>query len=276
MKIVLLCSRQPNHIALANKVAAAFNLVGVVVEEKAVGLKVKKNAGYYFNKILDRTLFYPITNTWKKLMAFYSSKYPKLPGCDSIAVKKINSPETIEFIKKHQPDVVMVSGTSLIRQAILDIDLPIGVVNMHTGLSPYVKGGPNCTNWCFSTGTYHLIGNTLMWIDKGIDTGDVIATELTPLTGNESYYEVHVKVMEHAHDLYLRGLKHLQQNGGAAKRVPQKEITGGTTYYTKMWSFTPKLNLLKNLIGDDFKKAVQSKAYSEQVKILKTYPLINE
>lgn len=276
MKIVLLCSRQPNHIALANKVAEAFNLVGVVVEEKAVGLKVKKNAGYYFNKLLDRTLFYPITNAWKKLMAFYSAKYPKLPGCDSITVKKINSRETIDFIKTHQPDLVMVSGTSLIKQAILDIDLPIGVINMHTGLSPYVKGGPNCTNWCFSTGAYHLTGNTLMWIDKGIDTGDVITTELTPLIGNESFYQVHVKVMEHAHDLYLRGLKQLQKKGIAANRVPQKNITEGITYYTKMWSFTPKINLLRNLLAGNFSKAVQTAEFREKVKSLKTYPLINE
>lgn len=51
-----------------------------------------------------------------------------------------------------------------------------------------------------------------MWIDEGIDTGNIITTEQTPLRGNESLFQIHLKVMDHAHDLYLRSIEVVRNN----------------------------------------------------------------
>jgi len=37
--------------------------------------------------------------------------------------------------------------------------------------------------WCLAKNWLHLIGNTVMWIDPGIDSGDLLSTERTPLDG---------------------------------------------------------------------------------------------
>ena len=44
--------------------------------------------------------------------------------------------------------------------------------------------------------------------------------------------EIHFKVMEHAHDLYIRSIKHVQKAVNV-NNIPQKTITKGITYYTK-------------------------------------------
>ena len=111
----------------------------------------------------------------------------------------------------------------------------MGTMNLHTGLSPYVRGGPNCTNWCLATGRPWLIGNTTMWIDEGIDSGDLITTECTPLNGSEGLRDLHRKVMDHAHDLVLRAMS----TSDALDRQghPQTEIReSGDLYLTRDWT----------------------------------------
>ena len=54
---------------------------------------------------------------------------------------------------------------------------------------------------------FDLIGNTIMWINKGIDSGNIIATEQTYLNGNENLLDLKIKVMNHGHSLYVRAIQ---------------------------------------------------------------------
>jgi methionyl-tRNA formyltransferase len=243
MRIVLLCGNQPNQVALACKLALKHELVGVVLEnkksKKGRSIKIKN----IFGKLLDVSVFSMIRNTWKQLMNYYSAQYTFIPATVSQkSVAHINSPAVVQFITSLQPDLLLVSGTSMVREDILKLNIPGGILNLHTGLSPYVKGGPNCTNWCIATRQAHLIGNTVMWIDAGIDSGDVVTTELVPLTGEETFFELHLKVMEHAHQLYVNCLDASLQT----RRIKQADISVGKTYYTRMWNSWFKLSLLFN------------------------------
>ena len=127
----------------------------------------------------------------------------------------------------------------------LSIHPGIGILNLHTGLSPYIKGAPNCTNWCIATEQYHLIGNTVMWIDSGIDSGNIATTEFTEFNGNEDLAAIHIKVMEHAHNLYLRAIKKIVNK--ECPNIKQDEIAKGVTYYTKQWELKQKINLVRNV-----------------------------
>jgi len=247
MKIVLLCGNQPNQIALANKLAHKHKLTAIILENKKVApvpiFQVKKITA----KLLDVTVFSIVRSNWIRLMSFYSEKYSQLPVNIPVkSVTDVNSKEVQQFIIEHQPDLLLVSGTSLIRKNILEMQFPNGILNLHTGLSPYVKGGPNCTNWCLATKQAHLIGNTVMWIDAGIDSGDIVATELTELSGKESFFELHLKVMEHAHQLYIKCVDALQNK--KTLRIKQADISKGKTYFTKMWDWKYKLLLMYNFL----------------------------
>lgn len=245
MNIAILCGDNYNQIALANKIAKEFNVVGIVVEQKRD--KKKYNLKNVVDILYDRTIFRSIGNSWEELQHYYKSEYNNFPNCKLIHVKSINDEPVVNFLKKMNPDLLVVSGTSIIKSNILNLPMKSGIVNLHTGLSPYVKGGPNCTNWCIAKKEFHLIGNTIMWIDAGIDSGNIIATERTQLKGNESLLEIHIKVMDHAHALYLRSLRKIQNDPEKVKSIPQNLLGTGKIYFTRNWNNKEKVALLRNL-----------------------------
>ena len=184
-------------------------------------------------------------------------------------MKNINTEVAYNFTKAIQPDIILVSGTRLIRDKLLTIKPTIGIINLHTGLSPYIKGGPNCTNWCIANNEIHLIGNTVMWIDKGIDTGNIISTNLVKFNGDESLKEVHSKVMDEAHSLVINSLQFLKN--GEIQNIKQEQIAKGKTYYTKQWNLSQKKQLIKNF--KKFKKEIASSSYIKKRSEIKIFQL---
>jgi methionyl-tRNA formyltransferase len=266
MKIVLLCGNQPNHIALAHKVAAKHELIGIILEEKPTKGITLFNA---IPKIIDKLFFSEINNVWYQLMLHYKKNYKSFPQTEIFKTSSVNTTRVIEIIERLKPDLIMVSGTSLIRKPLVEMKFPKGIINLHTGISPYVKGGPNCTNWCLANDEFHLIGNTIMWIDAGIDSGNLIATETTNFTGNEDLFAIHLKAMEHAHQLYLKVIEQIQKDSTKCPSVKQKDISNGNLYLTKMWSSSKKKALLKNTSNRRFQKVILSAGYKEKKNNLK-------
>ncbi len=256
-KIVIWCGNAPNQKALANKIADAFSVAAIIVENKP-GVR-KYNLQTVVSKMLDRTVFQKIGKTWRSMMAYYQSRYPEFPKADVLKVETINSDEVYEFTRKHQPDLIVVSGTSLIRKKLLSLQPHIGIINLHTGLSPYVKGGPNCTNWCIANNQPELIGNTIMWINAGIDSGNIITTRQTDISNASSLLDIHLAVMEDAHRLYLDAIKYLVETEPPYISVHQNELGKGMLYLTKMWTFKHKMRLLRNLNKLDKNKKTKAR-----------------
>ncbi|MBL7930664.1 MAG: hypothetical protein JNL60_02115 [Bacteroidia bacterium] len=267
MKIVLWIGSGANQRALANKISQRFKIDAIVVEEASRRNPIDISA--YFSKISSRLFFSVIPESWSKLMDHYNTKYPAYPESKVIKVDSINHQDTYATTRSIKPDLIIVSGTSLIRDELLSINPPFGIVNLHTGLSPYMKGGPNCTNWCIANGQFHLIGNTIMWIDKGIDSGDIISSETVSFNGNETLFEVHYKVMEQAHELYVKAIAGVLDKQ-PIKRIKQKDIGEGKTYFRKNWDLSQQARLVKNF--KNFEISIKSDDYKSKKKELKTFP----
>lgn len=245
-KIVIWCGNAPNQKALANKIAGQFEVVGIVIDNKST-LKKPAFTKRLFSALQDRFFFKSIIGAWSSLQKRYASQFPEWPGRSAIKVESINSDEAFNFTERLSPDLIVVSGTGLVRSKMLSVKPSIGIINLHTGLSPYIKGGPNCTNWCIATAQYNKIGNTIMWINEGIDSGNIIASECTSLQDANDLNDIQWQVMEHAHDLYLRAIHYLVNRNAPYNSVSQKDITKGQLYLTRMWNFSTKKKLLSNL-----------------------------
>ena len=254
MRVVLWIGSQPNQTALAHKIHTMYPLAGIVVETRIGKSEIT------LDKIIERLILSKIGDAWTYMLGQYSRQYPSYPDTKLLHVGNINSEEAYEFSKELAPDLIIVSGTRLVRNKMLSIQPSIGILNLHTGLSPYVKGGPNCTNWCLANDEPHLIGNTIMWIDAGVDTGNIITTETTAFTGGETLRDVHMKVMEHGHSLYLKAIQTLAS--GIRPSVDQRTITEGKTYKNKQWGLKEKFALLKNF--GSFGKDVRSAEYKQK------------
>lgn len=255
-KLVLWCGDAPNQRALANKIHQRFGLKAILLDTK-VSAKPLAKKKITLARIIDRLRFHAIHSAWKNMLHHYAQQFPSWPSVPVVKLPSINSEEGYKRTAEVSPDLIIVSGTSLIRDPLLQLPSAMGIINLHTGLSPYVKGGPNCTNWCIANNDWHLVGNTIMWINAGIDTGNIIATETLDIRDCESLTAVQIKVMEHAHDLYLRSIDYLLHAPPPHTSVPQKDIDAGRLFLTRMWDGKARARLLRN-----WKKRKHAKLFS--------------
>jgi hypothetical protein len=239
------CGAAPNQKALATKIAKQFSLSGIVIDERPPSA-AKRKLSRLPALIWDRLQFKAVYDSWKKLQLYYSAQYSSWPDVPILRVGNINSDETVAFTRALSPTLIVVSGTALIKERLLNTEASIGIINLHTGLSPYVKGGPNCTNWCIANNEWHLVGNTIMWLNKGIDSGNIIASETIDVRQKESLFEVQKAVMEHAHQLYLRVIEYLLISQPPFTAVPQQSLGKGRLFLTKMWTANERKKLLRN------------------------------
>jgi phosphoribosylglycinamide formyltransferase-1 len=85
---------------------------------------------------------------------------------------EINELKFFEEIKSLNPDLIIVYGASILKEPLLSA-FPNRILNVHLGLSPYYRGA--ATNfWPLADGNPACVGATFMYIDAGIDTGEII------------------------------------------------------------------------------------------------------
>ena len=204
MKVIAIIGDAPNHIALTSRLHKISKISKIVkIEKKRSGTSTAP----FHQKVASATVGRSFRNAWHKMQLEYAMNFaiPDVPvaTCDSS-----NSEVTQRIINEERPDLVIVSGTDLLKQPIIETIQKHGkIMNLHTGISPYIKGGPNCTNWALATRRFECIGNSIMWLDAGIDSGNLIATARTPLDGSETASQLHQKVLDHAHRPVLRVLQ---------------------------------------------------------------------
>ena len=239
--MLILCGPEANQRALSHKLVEGRPGTEIVVVEHG-GAVARRS----FGRVLRGLAGYPLRRAWFAMLAGYERRFPDFPKTPALRVADVNDPSVAALAERLRPRLTVVSGTNLLKAPLIEALGP--VMNLHTGISPYEKGGPNCTNWCLATGDFHLIGNTVMWIDAGIDSGDLVVTEQTVLEGSESLAGLHVKVMEHAHDLLRRCVDRFLA-GEELPNVPQAELGAGRLYLTRHWTARQALRAVANFHG---------------------------
>lgn len=240
MKVVAIFGADSNQRALAHRIHQKVPIAHIA----EIRLQAPKRRRKLIRSAVSITLARSLRSAWWGMMRHYADRFPDWPAAPTSAHASANARELVELIQQLKPALVLVSGTDLLSKATLE-RMPGRVMNLHTGISPFIKGGPNCANWALALGEFDLIGNTVMWIDPGIDSGTIIATERTPLSGRESLAELHLKVMDHAHDLYCRAIERFAR-GKPLPSVPQNEIGEGRLFYTRQWDSFAMLRAVFN------------------------------
>jgi len=239
MKIIAVFGEASNQRALAHRLHRTSPLAHVA----RIQLR-PKGKRRVVRSLVSLTLARPLRSAWTRMLRHYDAAYPGWPEVSQSVHSSANDDELVELVARERPELVLVSGTDLLTKRTLE-RFGTRVLNLHTGISPYIRGGPNCTNWALALGEFDLIGNTIMWIDPGIDSGAIVATERTPLTGRETLLELHIKVMDHAHDLYCRAVGALVA-GRTLPSVPQADIGKGRLFLTREWKSSAMLRAVLN------------------------------
>lgn len=85
---------------------------------------------------------------------------------------EINTPKYTQAIIDSNPDLIVAYGCSLIREPLLSA-FGGRFLNVHLGLSPYYRGS-GTNYWPLVNEEPEYVGATFMYIDAGVDTGEII------------------------------------------------------------------------------------------------------
>jgi methionyl-tRNA formyltransferase len=274
MRAVVLTNQQSNQNALVSKLARHVQIVAVVHSRNIPKKKptMRKRFGAFRGKVAVRACGGRLLDAWKDMLRRYEAGYEPFRAAPVLEVDNVNDERTFEMIDEARPELVIVSGTNIVGRKLISHSQKYGsILNLHTGISPYVKGGPNCTNWCLAKGWFHLIGNTVMWLDAGVDSGELIATERTPLDGSESLADLHWKVMEHAHDMYVHTAARLK-GGASVPRVPQYEVAEGIEFKSADWTGM-KIKLAVRNFDRGYRRYFENVCQNADAEAVKLFPL---
>jgi folate-dependent phosphoribosylglycinamide formyltransferase PurN len=106
---------------------------------------------------------------------------PRSPTPD-FETTEINSDATHAFVWRAAPDLILVSGTSILRGGWLALEAPI--LNAHTGVMPRYRGR-FCWFWPVVERRYGDVGVSVHVVTHGIDAGEVMVQKRLCLVQGE-------------------------------------------------------------------------------------------
>ena len=130
-----------------------------------------------------------------------------------------NNIEFFEEIKKLNPDVIcVVAYGKILPKEVLDIP-KCGCINVHGSLLPKYRGAAPI-QWAVLNGD-KITGITTMYMDEGMDTGDMILKEEVTIGENETTGELWERLSKIGGKLLVETLKKIEE--GTAPREKQGE-----------------------------------------------------
>jgi methionyl-tRNA formyltransferase len=108
-------------------------------------------------------------------------------------VPSVNDERAVSLLTSLRPDVVVVHGTRIISQRVLE-QTGCPVVNMHAGLTLRYRG-VHGGYWALVEGHPDWVGTTVHLVDPGIDTGGILAQTTFEVSGQDTiatYPELHL------------------------------------------------------------------------------------
>jgi hypothetical protein len=223
MKLVILTSNAIRHKFVANTLAQNVNDVLIIVEcrkNDSVNLKTQSKTGSLLKEHFNLRHL-----TECEMFAghdiFFTKTLPLLAG-------EVNSDYSYNVIKNLDPDAIFVFGSSIIKEPILSL-VPSGkFINLHLGLSPYYRGsGTNF--WPFVNEELDYVGSTILSIDAGIDSGDIIAHVRPSFEIGDNVHTIGCKVIKSS-VLCLIEIINLLKKGKVLNSIKQWKISNERYY----------------------------------------------
>ncbi|MBN2898273.1 MAG: methionyl-tRNA formyltransferase [Clostridia bacterium] len=156
-------------------------------------------------------------------------------GLDIYQPEKLKTPEMVTLLKELAPDcIVVVAYGQLLSKEILDIP-ERGCVNVHASLLPKYRGA-SPINWCIVQGEKET-GITTMYMDVGLDTGDMIHKDVVSIGDDMSFEELYMALLPMGAQVLAKTLDAIEN--GSAPRIAQNDEES---------SYAPLLNKQNTMI----------------------------
>lgn len=137
--------------------------------------------------------------------------------------KKVREEEFQAVLRELNPDlIVVVAFGQLIPKSILELPR-YGCVNVHASLLPKYRGAAPI-QWAVIDGEKES-GVTIMKMDEGLDTGDMIAKAVVPLAADETGGSLFDKLSQIGAQLLIDTIPALEAGTAVCEKQPQESPT---------------------------------------------------
>ena len=138
-------------------------------------------------------------------------------GIEVFQPVKVKEPENIEVLRKYEPDIIIVAAFGqIVPKSILDMP-KYGCVNVHASLLPKYRGAAPI-QWAVINGD-EVTGVTIMRMNEGIDTGDMIAKKTVRLAEDETGGSLFDKLAQVGAQLCVETMEMIE--AGKVEYIPQ-------------------------------------------------------
>jgi hypothetical protein len=183
VRTVLLCRDGADQRHLADALAGAGRLDAIVVEGRAGARRGKLarvlGRAHWWQlpvRLLDVAILVAY-GTWSERLLTSGLAVDAYPdGVQRIEVQDANDPASIGALKKLDPDVLIVLGTSILGDEVLASPKRYAL-NIHGGALPDYRGVYS-DFWALANDRPDRVGSVVFHLDPGVDTGDVALEEM--------------------------------------------------------------------------------------------------
>lgn len=169
---------------LYHSLAVEFNVKAVIREAKVPRLTFLKRrlrklgwrtllGQIVFAKCLIPLLRWEASRRRADILLQYELDETPIPVEHVIDVRSVNDVETVTLLQKLSPQVIVVNGTRILEEQLLRATSAV-FLNAHVGITPLYRG-VHGGYWALASGDPQHFGVTIHKIDKGIDTGEIVA-----------------------------------------------------------------------------------------------------
>jgi methionyl-tRNA formyltransferase len=142
--------------------------------------------------------------------------------------ERARSEEFLEELRALQPDLIVVAAYGqILPESILDLPC-FGCLNVHTSLLPKYRGAAPI-QWAILNGDTET-GVTIMKMDVGLDTGDILTQATTPIRPEDNSETLHDRLARMGADLLVRTIPDYV----AGKLPLQPQPAEGVSYAAKI------------------------------------------
>lgn len=167
---------------------------------------------------------------------------------------QLDRPEVLAAIADLRPDIgVSAYFGYILRQSLLDL-LPAGCVNIHPALLPYNRGA-NPNVWSIVEGT--PAGVTIHYIDRGVDTGDLISQREVAVEPVDTGATLYARLEAASLELFAETWPQLR--AGTAPRMPQP--SGGTLHRARDVARIDAIDLDRSYTGRELIDILRARTF---------------
>jgi len=169
-----------------------------------------------------------------RIIARYQLSNKGIPDNLIQTIQSVNDHPIVDIINELKPDIICINGTRIIKEKTLT-KLPSKPINIHVGITPKYRG-VHGGYWAKFNNDPHLFGTTLHYVDKGIDSGQIIDQIVVQPRDDDNF--ITYPILQ-----YCEGLKMLKTNLKSLENTNHKAPLCNESqlfYHPTIWQYLRK------------------------------------